>query len=178
MTSKLEIRSIEDDTTLLSSVLSEHWVMGLATVSKDGPQNTPVFYAVADTGKTLLFMSRSNTDHINNIMQNPRVAASMFLETKQIGVMRGVQIRGFVECLEGDEKKRLEKIYYQTHSAARALKVTGKSVQLYALRVQSAKLIDTRLGFGKHILWDSESKAPSIAPNSDSLSIQQEQQGK
>lgn len=89
----------------LLDFLIDQRVMNLATIGTDGPYSTPVFYAVADEGETLFFMSKMSSAHSTHISRDPRAGASVYLVTKELGKTQGAQFTGIVELLKGDEKK-------------------------------------------------------------------------
>jgi len=150
---KLETRGPSDDRKPLLEVMTKHWVMDLSTHSSDGPHSTPLYYAVSDDGETLVFTSKPSTRHIQDVYQDSRVSAGIYLETKEIGHIQGVQIHGTVELLEGAEEKRLREVYFKTHPAVRPFVMKEKETRFWVLRVHDAKLINNRFGFGKHIEW-------------------------
>ena len=146
--------SSTDDRSMLNAVLSSHNVMGLATLGDDGPYSTPVFYALADDGQTLLFMSKTSSKHSQHVIKNSRVSACVYVDAKDVGSLHGVQITGMVNSPEGKEQKQWRDIYCGAYPQARLAKFAGTRYRIYALHIETAKLTDNRLGFGKSFLWD------------------------
>lgn len=156
-----------EDVSLLMEVLRERWVVALATTTPDrSPYATPLFYAVASlppiAAPILVFASRAETCHGQAIGDGPAtVAGAVYLETEDLGVLRGVQLRGDVAVcsrLRAEDHTALRIAYLARHpSAAPRL---GPRDQLYALAVTWAKLTDNRLGFGVRRTWTFASPWP------------------
>ena len=148
-------------------VLRERWVLALATTTTDGlPYATPLFYAVASLppgdAPILVFASRADTCHGQAIGDGPSaVAGAVYLETEELGVLRGVQLRGDVavcNTLRAEHHAELRRAYLDRHPAA-APRI-GPRDQLYALAIGWAKLTDNRLGFGVRRTWTFASPWP------------------
>ena len=146
-------------------MLRDHRVMALATTGENGPYCTPVMYALGDGAKILLFMSKVSTLHCQHITRNPKVAASIFLDSENFSEMRGVQITGTILSLEEAREKELMELYFRTYPRARALRLINSKLRIYALKVETIKLIDNRSGFGSSFYWDLRSPQPlGVAP--------------
>ena len=136
-------------------VLRERWVLALATTTPDGlPYATPLFYALAALppfdAPILVFASRADTCHGRAIGDGrAAVAGAVYLETEELGVLRGVQLRGDVavcSSLRAEHHADLRRAYLDRHPAAGPR--LGPRDELYALAITWAKLTDNRLGFG------------------------------
>lgn len=146
-------KDIRDRKPLLD-FLTDRRVMNLATVGNEGPYSTPVFYAVADHGETLLFMSKTSSSHSQHISLDPRAGASVYMVTGEFGKTQGAQLTGIVELLEGSEKERARKIYLRKHRLAILKRPLGNEIGLYAFRVHHVKMTDNRFGFGRPRIWE------------------------
>ncbi len=89
--------------------------MTLATWSPDGPWAAPVLYAVV-TGPQLVFLSRTGTRHVQNLLRWPRVAAAIYPE--QTRPLRGVQLEGTARPLRGREAVRAARVYLRRFPSA------------------------------------------------------------
>lgn len=170
-------------------VLAERWVLTLATNAPehdppvppaDAPYVAPLFYAVAALGQlapgpALLFTSRPGTRHGQHVGAGPTpVAAAIYLETEQVGCIRGVQMRGWcvpASRLSPDDADRAREIYLARHPVAanllrpRAPLENGPAHVVYCLAVGWAKLTDNRLGFGTHPVWEFAHPWPDLGEN-------------
>ena len=81
------------------------------------------------------------------------VSAAVYLESKDVAELRGVQLRGYVSrqrSLGATESSRLTSLYLRAHPVARAALESSSPPSLYVLEIGWAKLTDNRLGFGTH----------------------------
>ena len=143
----------------LDEVLKSHNVMGLATVGEEGPHSAPVFYALSEDGSTLIFMSKKTSEHSRHTAKNAKVSACIYLETKDVRALHGVQITGVVDSTDDTQQKELRETYCKAYPHARLARFIGNKYRVYALRIEHAKLIDNRLGFGKAVSFDFRHKS-------------------
>jgi len=78
----------------------------------------------------------------------PFVAGSIALETKVIGKLQGIQFEG--KLLEADEEllKEIKTTYMKRFPFALLM-----DTKLWFLQLQTIKMTDNRLGFGKKLYW-------------------------
>ena len=125
--------------------------MTLATVADEGPYCANLFYAWMEAEGAFAVTSFETTLHARQALANPKVAGSVVLETKVIGKLQGVQFRGEMYRPEGDDRKRVRKVYLERFPFAAVM-----DIELWVIRLTFAKLTDNRLGFGKKIIWNGE----------------------
>lgn len=125
--------------------ISEHHVMSLATSFGEELSVCALFYAYNPSKKQFIFASSRDTKHIEQIEKFPKVAANILLETKSLSAIKGVQIQGVVTQANGLQEK---KIYFKAFPYAALLLPT-----LWVLSVDSFKMSDNSLGFGKKLIW-------------------------
>ena len=126
--------------------IAKHHLLTLATCKEAQPFCCSSFYAYDSQTKSFIIAGDEKTTHIQNIMTNPKVAANIHLETKEIGKIEGLQIEGILQrCKE----QRLQKLYFKTFPYAVAMRPT-----LWQLRPSRFKLTDNKLGFGKKIIFE------------------------
>ncbi len=129
----------------VTKFIAKHHVLTLATQSDAGVYCANAFYALDRESGSLIFSTDEETRHGQEMISNPQVAASVVLETRVVGSVKGVQIVGRVErASQGDKNIYITKFPY-----AIALKLT-----LWRLVIDYAKLTDNSLGFGKKIVWN------------------------
>lgn len=157
----------------LVSVLSERWVLSLATLDDQGaPYVAPLYFASSAPASTpardpaarrtppdLVFASSADSAHGRHLGTGPTlVAGSVAWETSEVGSLRGVQLRGFVsrdDVITTADATRLRADYLRRHPIAQAM-LTRTGVHLYVLRLAWAKLTDNRLGIGVHPVFEFE----------------------
>ena len=129
----------------IEAFIDEHHVLSLATVQKDLLSACSLFYAYDKESHTFVVASSKDTEHIQNVLHNPKVAGNILLETKEVGKIQGLQFKAKMELLEDTYLKML---YFKIFPYALALTPT-----LWIIKVEYFKLTDNRLGFGKKLIW-------------------------
>lgn len=142
-------------------ILGERWVLTLALADGgDAPYPTPLFYALAQphslgqhAAPLLLFASSATSYHARLAGIGPTAAsAAVYLETEELGVLRGAQLRGALvreEAMSEPERAAARALYLARHRVAESVLASGQH-HIFALIVSWAKLTDNRLGFGVH----------------------------
>ena len=125
----------------------EHHVLALASVNeKQVSSSCSVFYAFDEEEMAFIFASDEETEHMKNISKNKKVSCSIHYETKEIGTIRGLQVKATV--VKADELDK--KAYLKAFPYARVM----PNLQVWKMSVSSFKYTDNRLGFGKKELWE------------------------
>lgn len=132
--------------------ISEHHVLNLATVVDNSPYISHCYYTFIKEENCFVFTSDKKTKHIQQILQNPKVAAGIELETKVIGKIRGLQITGTVEEAKDEWLIKAKNAYLKAYPFALLHLET-----MWILRVDFYKFTDNRLGFGTKIIWKENS---------------------
>lgn len=133
--------------------LQQHHVTTLATQGPDGPWAAAVFY-VSD-GASLLFLSSPGSRHGRNLAQDARCAATIQDACSDWSQIKGIQLEGRVQQLQGDEQARGQRLYEQRfpfigrHGHLPATIATALArVRWYRLDPQRLYFIDNSRGFG------------------------------
>jgi uncharacterized protein YhbP (UPF0306 family) len=127
--------------------IQEHHVLALATVNEDKESSScSVFYVFDEESISFVFASDEKTEHMQNISKNKKVSCSVHLETKEVGTIRGVQVKA--EVSEGTKEDK--KAYLKAFPYARVM----PNLQVWNMSITSLKYTDNRLGFGKKELWE------------------------
>ena len=129
----------------IEKFIAKHHVLSLATAIENEVSVCSLFYAYDVEKKVFIVASSQETLHMQHISRNPKVAGNIVLETKTVGKIQGLQFKGRFLPLND---KELQKEYFQAFPYARVMNPT-----LYKIEVDSFKLTDNRLGFGKKIIW-------------------------
>ncbi|MFK5936973.1 MAG: hypothetical protein QM497_01140 [Sulfurimonas sp.] len=119
--------------------------MSLATSFEDELSVCSLFYAYSPALNAFVVASAEETRHIKHIKNNPNIAANILLETKTVGKIQGLQLRGNFKELQDTT---LKKLYFKAFPYALVL-----NPKLWQIDVEYFKLTDNRLGFGKKIIW-------------------------
>ena len=136
------------DLEKINKFIQEHHVLTLATSLQDELSACSLFYAYEPKLQVFIFASATDTTHIKHILQKPYIAGNILLETQTVGKIQGVQFQG--ECSEVEDE-RLRKHYFSSFPYAKAL-----LPKLWKIEVNSFKMTDNKLGFGKKLYWKRE----------------------
>jgi uncharacterized protein len=133
------------------SFLKKHHVLTLATSYKGEPWVANCFYAVIGDDGKLVFTSDRSTKHIRDLEDGNTVAASIVLETRVVGKIQGIQLRGKLIEPMGEEMIAARKAYLRRFPYAALMETT-----LWVLEPGYVKMTDNRLGFGTKLVWDKD----------------------
>ncbi len=128
---------------------NEHHLLTLATSKNNIPYCSNAFYIFDTQNKSFIFSSDIKTKHAQHFIVNPKVAASIALETKTVKKIQGVQLLGDIIELQGDDLEKATKQYLKTFPYARLMKL-----HLWELRLTFVKMTHNKLGFGKKLIWE------------------------
>tara|TARA_E500000331_G_scaffold357982_2_gene422025 strand:+ start:2609 stop:3025 length:417 start_codon:yes stop_codon:yes gene_type:complete len=129
--------------------INGHHLLTLATSKDNIPYCSNAFYVFDAQKKSLIFSSDSRTKHVQDFIVNPKVAASIALETKIVKKIKGVQILGDIIEIKGDDLEKATKQYLKAFPYARLMKL-----QLWEMELTFVKMTHNRLGFGKKLIWE------------------------
>ncbi len=132
--------------------LRRHHVLTLATVAEGLPYCSNAFYCYDKERNLIVFTSDPATRHAQEMERNPRVAASVVLETKIVGRVQGLQLCG--TATRADE--RAKRTYLKRFPYAALAELT-----LWAIEPDFMKLTDNTLGFGKKLIWNDKQESSS-----------------
>jgi uncharacterized protein YhbP (UPF0306 family) len=149
VSSHKKIMQQPDDRIL--KMLKKHHVLTLATCTDGQPWCASCFYAWMSTENALVFTTDESTRHGRESLENNKVAANIYLETKVVGKIRGVQVSGMIEKPQGELLERVRKRYLRRFPYARLMETT-----MWILRPDILKMTDNRLGFGKKLIWNKD----------------------
>jgi len=133
--------------------LNHHHVLTLSTTSESGSWTAHCFYAFIPERQSLVFTSAHDTRHGREVLQNQRVSGGIMLETKVIGMIRGIQLTGTVFPV-GDDGDSLEPVARTAYLKKFPFAIATK-LDLWVLQIDYLKMTDNRLGFGKKLEWRS-----------------------
>lgn len=132
----------------IADYLARHTTLTLATVGADSlPQAAPLFYA-SDAQMNLIFLSSPDSRHSRNLARNPAAAAAIYDEVWDWQAIRGMQIEGWVERLEGEARERALALYRAKYPFIAELAQQVEESVLYRLRPRWLRYIDNSIAFG------------------------------
>ena len=135
--------------------IAEHHVLTVACSSRDGELwCANAFYVFDEQEMVFIITSEEKTLHAQLFLENPRVTGSVVLETEQVGKIQGLQFAGTVRRCEGGLFDRCRLQYLKRFPYA-----VFKGGEVWILRPDRMKYTDNRLGFGKKLLWERDSRS-------------------
>ena len=129
--------------------IQEHHLLTLSTSKDNRSYCCNVFYVYDEKNNSLIFSSDTKTKHAQDFIENPEVAGTIALETKDIKKIQGVQLLGEIIELKGERLKVVTKKYLKEYSYAEKMKL-----HLWEMKLSFAKMTDNCLGFGKKLIWE------------------------
>lgn len=144
---------MEETKSLITSVLTNGYLMSLATVDATGPWVSDVIYVFSHFD--IYWISHEKTRHSQAIIDNPQVAATITLCNKRDEDGIGIQVEGRAEKLEGEQATMMT--YYQKKRgkgvASNDATVLSAGKFWYCLKPAKIELIDEpKWGFTKKVL--------------------------
>lgn len=132
--------------------ISGQQVFTLATCGSDGPWCASCCFVLDADGMRLVFMSQQGTRHVQEFLQNERVAGSILPDRSAIGRIKGVQFAGrAMSCSSLSDGETLRDIYLKSFPFARVMKG-----DFFAVMLDTVKMTDNTLGFGSKLRWERE----------------------
>ena len=103
--------------------INEHHLLTLATSKNNVPYCCNVFYVYSQKQNSFIFSSDTKTKHATDFIENPKVAGSIALETKEISKIQGVQLLGTIQEFKGEELKIAKKQYIKAFAYAKNMEI-------------------------------------------------------
>lgn len=93
-------------------------------------------------------MTEITTRHGRAALNNERVAGTIAAQTRNVLLIQGIQYRGRLALLKGEEALRANSLYLKRFPIARMV-----SAPLWRLNLDEVKMTNNRAGFGVKQLW-------------------------
>lgn len=106
------------------------------------------FYVYDPQRVAFYLLSEETTRHGQMTGKQAPVAGTVNGQPKTVALIRGVQFKGEIRLLEGDEAAEKRALYVRRFQVARVL-----SAPVWELRLDELKFTDNTLGFGKKFHW-------------------------
>ena len=131
--------------------IQEHHLLTLSTSKDNLPYCCNVFYIYDEKNNSLIFSSDTKTKHAQDFIENPEVAGTIALETKDIEKIQGVQLLGEINELTGEDLEKSYKQYLNSYPYGRLLEI-----HLWEMKLTFIKMTHNKLGFGKKLIWEKK----------------------
>jgi uncharacterized protein len=149
---------IDDIRAVALDYLTKHNTVSLATVGADGPWATSVFYV--NLGFSLYFLSEPKTQHVQNVLVNPDIGATVNEDYRDWREIKGIQMAA--RCTEVTSKRELARSltayvkkypfvgqFLSPGQLLSGMRVAGRSLDVRFYRVTPSRLLylDNARGF-------------------------------
>ena len=106
------------------------------------------FYVYDPETVAFYLLSDEKTRHGQMTGERAKVAGTVNGQPKTVALIRGVQFKGEIRRLDGEESDARRKLYTRRFPVAAALKAP-----VWEIRLDELKFTDNTLGFGKKLHW-------------------------
>ncbi|WP_281951908.1 pyridoxamine 5'-phosphate oxidase family protein [Nitrosophilus kaiyonis] len=130
--------------TKLEKFLESQHIMTICTSSENIPYCATCFYVYDKKRDILIFASDEDTLHIKLLKKNIYASGTIFLDTKKVSKIEGVQFQG---SLLEDIDKESQKIYFEKFPFTKAI-----NPKLWGIKIKFLKYTNNSFGFGKKII--------------------------
>lgn len=137
---------------IIKGFLEEYKNMTVATCVNDTPWGSTLFFA-SDDALNLYFISNPQTRHAQDIAANPKVAVVINSNNQEHGKLRGLQLAGEGQMLNGQEAISAFAVYIKRNPIMQSFissaeKLISGNVKIYQIRPTRIYFID-EVRFGK-----------------------------
>ena len=139
--------------------LTDHYTISIATAAKEESWSASVFY-VSDQKLNIYFISFDESKHIQGILKNKKVSATINQDVSDWMQIKGLQLQGVAYKAPEQHRKNILNAYRQKFDSIHELLDLPKtddekkiakqfnSISLFCFEPHWIRLLDNSLGFG------------------------------
>lgn len=143
---------MDDARARLWELLEGESTLALATVVAGRPTVAPLFYV--PWGGALCWLSSPTSRHSQAVEAQGWAAATVFASTFDWAAIRGAQLEGRVEVVDGPDRTEVLAAYTARFSLGETFAPTIEGSRLYRLVPTWARLLDNSAGFGGRVEFE------------------------
>lgn len=117
-------------------------------VQQEGEPGAPMPLSFDAQKVAFYILTEEKTRHAQMSGPQAAIAGTVNGQPKTVALIRGVQFKGEIRRLEGEESDLARKAYNRRFPVARML-----SAPVWEIRLDEIKFTDNTLGFGKKLVW-------------------------
>jgi uncharacterized protein YhbP (UPF0306 family) len=140
--------SEQRDHRRICEYLAYYHVVTLATQDAEGLWCANCFYVFEEATMSLYIMTDDKARHTQALMAQAEMAGTVADQTKNIAQIQGIQFTGVATRVADADVARVKSLYCAQFPVARL-----KSAPLWRIALNSIKMTDNTLGFGKKHVW-------------------------
>jgi uncharacterized protein YhbP (UPF0306 family) len=133
---------------LIKDFIKKHHVLTLATSIDNQPYCCSCFYVYMPDENMFVFSSDHHTKHVQDVLQNNRVAGNIAVETKIVGKIQGIQFTGIMFEPVDELLQKAQHIYFKRFPYTIVMET-----HLWVIDLDFIKMTHNLLGFGKKMIW-------------------------
>lgn len=134
--------------TAISRWLAKQHVVSWCVAKEGELWCANAFYVYDPQRVAFYLLSEETTRHAQMTGQQAPVAGTINGQPKTVALIRGVQFKGEIRLLSGEEAEEKRALYVKHFPVARML-----HAPVWELRLDELKFTDNTLGFGKKLHW-------------------------
>ncbi|MDO5055017.1 pyridoxamine 5'-phosphate oxidase family protein [Pasteurella oralis] len=132
----------------LVDFIKKQYAFTLACTENDLPWANGLYYVFDEDLKRLIYVTGEQTHHAKIIMKNPQVAGTIFVPTRFVPSLQGVQFTGKSKQLYGKEAETAFQLYEETYSHQLI-----RRLSVWEIELEYVRLVDNSLGLFSTIEW-------------------------
>jgi uncharacterized protein YhbP (UPF0306 family) len=134
---------------LVATLLNEETTLSLATTGEGGQACVAPLFYIVDKELWIYWLSSESSLHSLNLARTPRAAATVYRSVDNWKKIRGVQLRGTVSKVTGQERRNaLLDAYCERFKLGRVLRMAASQSTIYCLKPEFLRYIENARGFG------------------------------
>jgi hypothetical protein len=135
----------------ITQYLQQQHVLTLCTQDQEGLWCASCFYVFDAATMCCYLMTSDDSRHTQAMLANAQVAGTIAEQTEAVLHIQGIQFTAIAAKVAAAEIAAIKARYCQRFPIAKL-----KSAPLWQLQLQTVKMVDNRLGFGKKHRWQRQ----------------------
>ncbi|MGY4676855.1 pyridoxamine 5'-phosphate oxidase family protein [Pasteurella sp. P03HT] len=132
----------------VADFIKKQYLFTLACVDNNMPWANALYYVFDEHLKRLIYVTGEQTQHAQIMSKNPQVAGTIFVPTRFVPSLQGVQFTGKAKQLFGEEAE-LARLYYEASYSHQLI----RQLSIWAVDLDYVRLVDNSLGLFSAIEW-------------------------
>ena len=116
---------------------------------ENNPYCFSVFYVFDKVERRLYFKSSSSSNHSKYLLKHRKISGTILPDNLNMLAIRGIQFTGFI--LHNSDSLNNEAEYHKRFPVA--MTIPG---EVWAIQLETIKMTDSTIGFGKKFFWERE----------------------
>lgn len=132
----------------ISQFLHKKYLLTIACCEQDTPWANALYYVFDEAHERLIYVTGEQTHHAKVMLNNPRVAGTIFTPTRFYPSLQGVQFTGSAKMLKGKDATYARNLYKTQYKHELI-----DQLSVWAIELEFVRLLDHSLGLFGKIDW-------------------------